>query len=257
MYKAVLITGASSGIGRELARVFAENGNNIVLTARDEKRLSELKDELETQYGVAVWYIARDLSDENAVSEIYEYTLEQELQIDILINNAGFGDFGDFASCDIEKQIKMTAVNILAVLRLTRIFLPSMIECGCGSIMNTASLAAFEPGPFFSVYYATKAFVLSFSEALCVELKKTGVNVTALCPGSTVTGFEKAADAQTSGLFKNFYLTSARYVADYAYKALKRKKAVAICALPNKITAFMTRLLPRRLVRELVGFLQK
>ncbi|MDE6442233.1 MAG: SDR family oxidoreductase, partial [Clostridia bacterium] len=199
MNNTALVTGASGGLGLEFAKLLAKDGNDLLLVARNGHRLEEIKDELEKAHGVKVYFLACDLTQDDSANKVYDYAKENSLQIDVLINNAGFGDFGNYLDSVWEKQRDMINLNVLALMRLTYLFVPEMKERGKGKILNVASIASFQPGPLMSVYYASKAFVLSFSEALAVELKKTGVTVTALCPGPVRTCFEKAANLAYSG----------------------------------------------------------
>lgn len=256
-YQTALITGASGGIGLALTRIFAKEGYDLILVARSEGKLFGLKNELETNYGNRVWVCAADLAEKDAAYDVYNFTLEHEICVDVLVNNAGFGDFGAFAECQWQKQYEMVQVNIGALMQLTRCFLPSMIERENGKILNMSSVAAFQPGPMMSVYYASKAFVLSFNEALSVELRNSGVTVTALCPGPTKTGFEAAADAETSGLFKHLKNATAEAVAAYGYDNLMHGKVVAVPGAQNKLVALAGRLFSRKVVRRFVYYLQK
>ena len=188
---------------------------------------------------------------------VWEYVQEKKIAVDVLINDAGFGDFGKFANSDWEKQYDMLQVNITALTQLTHLFLKPMIERRQGKILNLASIAAFMPGPKMSVYYASKAYVLSFTEALSVELKGTGVSVTALCPGPTNTGFAKNAELGKSRLFKSFEKTTARSIAEYGYETLMTKQVVAVPSRKNKLTLLAVRLLPRSIVRCIVYLVQK
>lgn len=257
MANTVLITGASSGIGEELAKLFASEGYNLVLVARSGDKLHALADALQREYGVVAWVCARDLTVKGAADEVHAFTRDRGIGVDILVNNAGFGDFGAFASSDKSKQLRMVELNVTALVDLTHCYLADMVAEGGGRIMNVASIAAFQPGPLMAVYYATKAFVLSFSEALSVELKGTGVTVTALCPGPTRTGFEDAADLETSGLFRNMPVATAKQVVDFGYRALMRGKTVAIHGLRNNLTVLGAKLAPRALVRNIVYRIQK
>lgn len=257
MEQTVLITGASGGLGLEFAKIFAKKGYDLVLIARREKRLLDLKKKLEKAYGVRVEVLAKDLSQKDAAREIFQYTEEQKIAVDILINNAGFGDFGRYADCEWEKQYEMIQVNITALAQLTHCYLNPMLERGYGKILNTASIAAFEPGPLMSVYYATKAFVLSFTEALSVELKGSGVTVTALCPGPTKTGFEKNALLQDSGLFKNLKNAGAKEVAWYGYRKLMEDRVIAVHGNLNRMITAAVKIMPRKIVRESVYRIQK
>lgn len=257
MKQTVLITGASSGLGLEFARIFAKKGYHLVLVARREKKLLYLKKKLEKAYGIHVEVVIKDLSQKDAAREIFQYTEEKQIEVDILINNAGFGDFGRYAGCKWEKQYEMIQVNITALAQLTHCYLNPMLDRGYGKILNTASVAAFEPGPLMSVYYASKAFVLSFTEALSVELKGSGVTVTALCPGPTKTGFEKNALLQDSGLFKNLKNAGAREVAWYGYHKLMENKVIAVHGRSNRMITAAVKMMPKKIVRESVYRIQK
>lgn len=257
MRKTALITGASGGLGYEFAKIFASEGYHLVLVARSEGKLYIMKEKLEKAYGINVYVCAQDLSKQNASMRVWEYVQEKKIAVDVLINDAGFGDFGKFANSDWEKQYDMLQVNITALTQLTHLFLKPMIERRQGKILNLASIAAFMPGPKMSVYYASKAYVLSFTEALSVELKGTGVSVTALCPGPTNTGFAKNAELGKSRLFKSFEKTTARSIAEYGYETLMTKQVVAVPSRKNKLTLLTVRLLPRSIVRRIVYLVQK
>lgn len=257
MSRTVLITGASGGLGLELAKLFAKDGYRLVLVARSEDKLCAIKTYLESQYHTEVDVVVKDLSRVNAAMDIFRYTKERRIEVDILINNAGFGDFGSFAGTDLDKQSDMAQVNMIALMQLCHLYVRPMIRRGNGKILNMASVAAFEPGPLMAVYYASKAFVLSFSEALSVELKGTGVTVTALCPGPTKTGFEEHANLGSSGLFKHLKNASAVEVAKYGYKKMKQRRVVAVPGFMNKAVVAAVHFLPRTVVRHLVYTIQK
>ena len=246
--KTALVTGASSGIGYEIAKIHASHGGDLVITARNEEKLNALKIEIEKKYGVKVYVIAADLTRTNAALEIYNELNNNNIHINYLINNAGYGLYGTFESTDWDLESKMIQLNIVALTQLTKLFLPSMIEKKAGKILNVASTAAFVPGPMMAVYCATKPYVLSFSEALNNELNKSGVSVTALCPGATESGFSKAANADKSALFTKTKLASSYDVALYGYEAMLKGKPVAIHGLFNKLLAFIVRFTPRSLV---------
>lgn len=243
-----LITGASSGIGAALAQVFAADGADVILSARSEDKLRVLADEIREKYRVKARMIAADLSLPGEAKKIYDRVAKDGWQVDCLVNNAGFGVYGVFAETDWMAEANMLQVNIVALTQLTKLFLPDMIARGGGKILNVASMAAFQPGPMMAAYFATKAYVLSFSEAIARELKGTGVSVTALCPGATATGFQRAAGATGSRIFDWRALPTGAEVADYGYKALQRQKRVAVHGTINKMLVYGTRLLPRRVV---------
>ncbi len=255
--KTALITGASNGIGLELAKVHAENGGNLVLVARNEEKLMSLKTELESQYSVKVYVIGKDLSLPNAAQEVYDETQRNGIIVDYLINNAGFGDFGFFAETDWNKELKMINLNITALTQFTKLYVKEMVKRGNGKIMNVASTAAFQPGPLMAVYFATKAYVLHFSEALDNEVRDKGISVTALCPGATVSGFQAAADMEDSALFKSKNLPTSKDVAIFGYKAMLKGKTVAIHGIMNWIMAESIRFAPRSFVVKIARMLQK
>ena len=243
-----LITGASGGIGYEFAKLLARDCGTLVLVARNRERLADVKKELEAAVQVTVITIATDLSKPDAVDEIFREIEGRKLAVDILINNAGFGEHGAFVETEWSREEKMIAVNITALTQMTKLFVKGMIGRKSGRIVNLASTASFQPGPFMSVYYASKAYVLSFSEAIANELKGTGVTVTALCPGPTATGFALAARMENTRLFTFTKPASAAEVARYGYEAMMKGKTVAIHGVLNKILAFAVRTAPRKLL---------
>jgi uncharacterized protein len=252
MNRIVLITGASGGIGQAFAEIFAREGYDLVLVARREDKLSAIKNALETQYQISVEVIVKDLTQTDAPEEIFSFLSIKKKPISILVNNAGFGDFGKFADADWSKQYDMVQLNITAMMQMTKLFLKPMQEAGYGKILNLASVAAFQPGPLMSVYYASKSFILSFSEALSRELKGSGVTVTALCPGPTKTGFEDAASMANSKLFHSLKVAKVEDVANYGYRSLMKGRPVVVHGLMNKLLVFSVRFMPRCLVREIV-----
>lgn len=251
MNKTVLITGASSGIGLELAHIHASKGDNLILIARSKKKLDEFKLQMEKQYGVTVYNIGKDLTEVSAPIEIYDELKAKKIHVDYLVNNAGVGDFGHFASSDWDKQMKMINLNIMALTHLTRLLLPDMIKKRYGKILNVASTAAFQPGPTMAVYFATKAYVLSFSEALANEVKRRGVTVTALCPGATNTGFKSASALENSSLFKSKHIATSKNVAEFGYRAMMRGQTVAIHGVFNYLLTLLMRFVPRNLVTSI------
>jgi short-subunit dehydrogenase len=256
MSKTALITGASSGIGLELAKIFAANNINLVLVARSENKLKALSAELHAKHNIGVTVLAFDLSDYNNAQKVFDACTAASIQIDYLVNNAGFGDFGLFHESDWHKQEQMINLNITTLTYLTRLFIPGMIAQRAGKIMNVASTASFQPGPTMSVYYATKAYVLSFSEAISNELEPYGITVTALCPGATESDFQNKADMHESRLVKGRKLPTSAAVAAYGYAAMMKGQVVAIHGFMNQIMAESIRFTPRFLVRKIVRFIQ-
>jgi short-subunit dehydrogenase len=251
MNKTALITGASGGIGYEFAKIIAENKNNLILVARSKIKLDELKKELEDKHNISVFTIVKDLSLPGAAKEVYDELKEKGISIDYLINNAGFGDFGLFAESDWNKQEQMINLNVIALAHFTRLFLPDMICRRSGKILNVASTASFQPGPTMSVYFATKAFVLSFSEAIDNEVREHGITVTALCPGSTKSGFHSVAAMEGRKPPERNNIPSAKEVAEFGYKAMMKGKTVAIHGFKNSLLANSIRFGPRSLVVKL------
>ncbi len=243
-----LITGASNGIGLELAKIHAAKGGNLVLVARNKAKLDELKQELENQYKITVYTIGKDLSKANAALDVYNETTKQNIKIDYLINNAGVGTFGMFAEGDWNKELQIINLNITALTQLTQLYLKDMLARKTGKIMNVASTAAFQSGPTMAVYYATKAYVLSFSEAVNNEVGDKGVTITAFCPGATESGFQAAAAMEESALVKGKKLPTSKEVAEYGYKAMLKGKTVAIHGMMNYIMANSVRFMPRSIV---------
>jgi len=253
----VLITGASGGIGYELAKQFAMNKYNLLLVARSKDKLEKLKDELEKKYMVKVNVIVKDLAKKNAATELFNQIQKENTNIDILVNNAGVGAYGKFYNIDWQRQEEMIQLNITALTELTRLFLPGMIERKKGKILNVASTAGFQPGPLMAVYYASKAFVLSFTEAIANELSGTNITVTALCPGPTESGFQKAASIEHVRLVRTGIVPTSEKVAAYGYKALMKGKRVAVEGNINKLLVFSLRFAPRNLITSIVRKLQE
>jgi uncharacterized protein len=251
-----LVTGASNGIGLELARVHASKGDNLVLVARNLDKLNDIKSELEKKFNIKVYNIGKDLSKPDAALEVYNETTQQKIQIDYLINNAGFGDFGMFVETDWQKELQMINLNITTLTQFTKLYLQDMVKRGNGKIMNVASTAAFQSGPTMAVYYATKAYVLSFSEAVDNEVSDKGVTVTTLCPGATESGFQAAAAMEESALVKGKKLPTSKEVAEYGYKSMMSGKTVAIHGMMNYLMANSVRFTPRALVVKLTRLIQ-
>lgn len=242
-----LVTGASGGIGYELARLFARDHHNLVLVARNADKLAQVANELQL-LGVTVKTIALDLASPPAPKFLFDQLQRESIAVDILINNAGFGSFGEFAQMPEEEILGQISLNIIALTDLTRLFLPPMVARRSGRIMNVASTAGFQPGPLMAVYYATKAYVISFSEAIANELRDSGVTVTCFCPGATHTGFAKRAGTEKSRLFKQLGGMSAEKVALDGYRAVMEGRTLAISGLHNWAVAQSTRFAPRKMV---------
>jgi len=255
--RTALVTGASSGIGEDLARLFAADRIDLVLVARGRERLEALAAELAAAHGIRALVVAEDLADPAGVARVLERVEREGLEIHDLVNCAGFGRFGPFARIPFEVEREMMQLNMVSLVELTHRLLPAMLARGNGRILNVASTAAFQPGPLMAVYYATKAFVLHFSEAVHRELRGTGVTVTALCPGPTTTGFVDAADMHKSKLFRRNVPMSSKDVARIGYDAMRRGKPVVISGWINRLFAASTRFAPRSLVTSIVYKLQE
>lgn len=249
-----LITGASAGIGKELARVFAAGGHDLVLVARRLPELQALGAELEQQHRIKARAIACDLTSEAALSDLLAEA--RDLALDSLVNNAGFGTAGPFADLDADREAAMVALNIAAVVRLTRAVLPGMIARRKGRILNIGSTAGFQPGPYMATYYATKAFVNSFSQAVAYEVRGTGVTVTVSCPGPTASEFGALSGLDRSRLFGMGTATSAS-VAREAYQAMQRGRPMVVHGLRNRILAQSTRFSPRAWLCAITGYLNR
>jgi short-subunit dehydrogenase len=254
MKKTVLITGASSGIGYELTKRFAQDGYDLVLVARDRQRLEQLASELAKQYSVSTKVMPQDLAKATAPDEIFTELQRASIQVDILVNNAGFNVYGPFVEADLPKTLQMIQVNLTALTHLTRLLLPDMVKRRNGRILNVGSTGSFAPGPLNAVYCATKAYVLSFSEAIAEELQGTGVTVTALCPGATKTEFAKRASMEDANIFLTGAM-KAQKVAEIGYRALMQGKRTVITGLYNKFQIFSTRFAPRVLVAKIAKLL--
>ena len=249
--KTALITGASSGIGKALAASFAADGYDLVLSARGVARMEALGAELTARHGVKVQVIGADLEIATGAKSLFDAVKARGVTLDALVNNAGYGTFGEFKDSDLDAQLGMMHLNMDALVSLTRLFLPELIARK-GGILNVASTAAFQPGPLMAVYYATKAFVLFFSEAIGEELAADGVTVTALCPGPTTSGFQEKAAATDSALFKGRRMPTSEDVANYGFAAFQSGKRVAIHGFINWLMAESMRLTPRRVATALV-----
>ena len=255
MSETALITGASSGIGLELAKLFARSGRNLILTARSEDKLTRLRGELVDKYAVHVEVIVADLAEVDAAARLVDEINSRKLVVDILVNNAGFGELGRFAEIGVDRQMNMVRLNVVTVVQLTRLLLPEMLKRKGGGVLNVGSTAAFQPGPNMAVYYATKAFVLSFSEALHEELLESNIKVVCLSPGPTKTGFAKDSGMDATKIFSANAM-DCESVAKAGFDAYESNRAFVIPGLKNKFGAFLTRLVPRSLTRKLVKKLQ-
>lgn len=250
--KTVLITGASSGLGYEFVKLFAKDNYDLIIVARSLDRLEDIKKEFPNNKITA---IKRDLAKSNAARELYNEIKARNLNVDILVNNAGFGLLGEFDKLDVDKQIEMIQLNVAALTELTHYVLQEMRESRNGKILNVASTAAFQPGPLMAVYYATKAYVVSFSEALAEELRGTGITVTTLCPGATKTNFGKVAGAEDTNLFS--WAMEAGVAAGIGYRALMKGKRVVISGTFNKIGAYSAKFLPRNITAKVAKWIGK
>ncbi len=254
--KTALITGASGGIGLELARVFGREGYNLILVARSEQALHTLAAELKGKYSIQVQVMAHDLAAAGAPEVIFKALAADGIHIDVLVNNAGFATYGRFVEIDWSAELQEMQLNMIALTHFTKLFLKPMIGRGEGKILNVASTASFQPGPLMAVYYATKAYVLSFSEAIAAEVGDQGVTVTTLCPGPTESGFQKRADIGETKLVQRG-LMRATDVAEAGYRALMQGKTIEIPGMTNKIGALLPRFVPRNAVTRIVMNMQE
>ena len=245
---AALITGASGGIGYELAKLFAHDHHSLVLVARNESRLVQVAEELQRQFGITVKTFALDLTEPSAPHSLFAQLQSAGIAVDILVNNAGYCMYGEFADVPREESLGQIQLNITALTELTKLFLGPMLERRSGRIMNVASTAGFQPGPLMAVYYATKAYVISFSEALANELAEKGITVTCLCPGATETAFAGRAGNDATRLFKNLRPMDAKTVARAGYRGLLKDKTLVIPGFRNWLVAESIRVSPRKMV---------
>ena len=249
--KTVLITGASYGIGEAFAKRLAATGAHLILTARSQDRLATLAAQLRAQHGVQVNVICADLAATTGARDIFEATERPNLPVDLLINNAGFGALGEFASLSLPRQLEMIQVNVSALVELTHLYLQPMKARHAGAILNVASTASFQAIPYFAVYAASKAFVLSFSEALAEECQPFGIRVMALCPGSTVSNFQEVAGSQHINAPR--FRQTAEQVVDVALAALSQGRSHVISGVTNKVQTQLERALPRKLITKMAG----
>lgn len=254
--KIALVTGASAGLGAEFSRLFAADGHDVILVARRRDKLEVLAAELEKTHGVRAFVLAEDLIDRAAPDRIAGWLAERRLAVEFLVNNAGFGTSGAFVDLDVDRELSLLQVNVTTLVHLTRLVLPSMIEKKSGRILNVGSTAGFQPGPFMADYYASKAFVNSFTEALSFELRGTGVSATLLCPGATHTEFAGIAGNDKSALFRAGAM-NASDVASQAYRDMMRGRAVVVPGWRNKLGLQSLRVAPRAMVRKVAAALNR
>jgi hypothetical protein len=257
MNNTALITGASSGIGEQLARIHAEKGGDLIVVARNKNALDELKRDLEETFNIAVFVIEKDLSGETAAAEVYEEVQAAGLKVDYLINNAGFGGLGDFHKRELDQDVSMIHLNVIALTSLTHYFLQDFVKRNAGKILNVSSTASLVPGPGQAVYYATKAFVTSFSNAIAEELRDTKITVTNLMPGATETKFGKKSGMDKTALFKK--TASARSVAEDGYNGMMEGELDVISGLgfAQKCTMYIAPLLPKRILLKQIRKMQE
>lgn len=246
MTKTALITGASKGIGKELAIIFAQNNTNLVLVARSGEILNQFKKELKLKYSISVVVIVKDLCSANSVEELYKEVKDKHIEIDYLVNNAGFGYYGAFADTEWDRYEKMITLNLTTLTHLSHLFITDWKGRRSGRILNISSTAAFQPGPMMAVYFATKSFVLNLSEALARELKNDNISITTLCPGPTSTNFGEESKMNASELVKNVKIANAKDVAALGYKSMMKGKTTVIHGSINKFPPFIIRFMPRK-----------
>lgn len=252
----VLITGASSGIGKALCEEFARDGYDLILAARNIDKMQRHATDLQRRFNIQVTAIGADLESPGGAENLHAEIKKSGKVLNALVNNAGYGVFGEFKDSLLASEVAMMQLNMNTVVVLTKLFLPDLLATR-GKILNTASTAAFQPGPYMAVYCATKSFVLSFSESIASELENTGVTVTALCPGPTASGFQDKANLGNSGLIKGKKLPTSEDVAALGYRALKRGQRVYIPGFVNWVMAQSMRFTPRNLATKVVKIMLK
>lgn len=255
--KTALVTGASAGLGKELAGLFAKDGHDLVLVARSETKLRTLAGDLGRAHGITAHVVTADLGEARAAAHVFEETKKLGVAVDFLANNAGFGSNGAFLDLDLAREKEMIAVNCTSLLELTHRYAAPMRERGFGRVLNIASTAGFQPGPFMATYYATKAFVVSFSEALAHELQGSGVTVTCHCPGATATDFASTAGNDKTKLFQRSGVADAKHVALHAYRAMMKGEIISVHGVMNWIGWQGLRFTPRSVVRSIAAGLNK
>lgn len=259
-FKTALITGASSGIGFELVSLFARDNINLILVARNKKKLTEIQEKISNNYSVKVHIIPCDLAISNSAKKVYDYCVTKNLKINYLVNNAGFGIYGEFVDNEISDIQQMIHLNITSLTELTKYFLHNMKKEKFGRIMNVASVASFQPGPLMSIYSATKHYVLAFSEALAEELSGENISITTLCPGPTISGFQKRAGFHSSSrMFRSPLTATSKQVALYGYRKMMRGKRIVIPGLSNKMSSYIVKFIPStiktKIVRKVFDFM--
>ncbi len=254
MTKTALITGATGGLGEQFAALFAKDGIDLVLTGRNVEKLAAIAERVTEAYDVKVEQVVMDLGPVGSAEALYEDMQQRGIQVDYLVNNAGFGHFGALVEMDWQREREQIGVNLIAPVRLTQLFGADMVKRGFGRILNVASIAAWTPGPYMNGYFATKAYVYSFSQAVQQELKGTGVTVTVLCPGPTKTGFEKNAQMKNSNMFKALKVLKADDVSGAAYRAMMKGKAICVPNWFYKAYKFLLRFTPESLNRRLAAW---
>lgn len=257
MNKTVLITGASVGIGYELSRIFARNGYNLVLVSRTRQKLEAVARELESKHDIQANIVVKDLSKSTAPQDLYNEIASDNIEITALVNNAGFGLNGNFIDISTEKQMELIQLNITSLTMLSRLFGADMVKRRSGQILNVASTGAFQAGPFMSTYFASKAYVLLFSEGIGNEFAQDGVDVSVLCPGPTLTGFGDRAEMNHAKILNVPWVMNAAQVADVGFAGLMNRKKIIIPGVMNKILAFSTRLTPRSLLVLILRYLNQ
>ena len=254
MTKTALITGATGGLGEVFAELFAADGVDLVLTGRNLPKLEQISERIRARFGVKVELIPQDLSAEDSPEALYNKLSARGIAIDFLVNNAGFGDFGRLIDIDWQRERDLIGVNLIAPVRLTQLFAKDMVARGFGRVLNVASIAAWTPGPYMNGYFASKAYVYSFSQSVHQELKGTGVTVTALCPGPTQTGFEKNAEMKNSNMFKALKVMDARFVAKVGYRDMMKGKPISVPDWYYKVYKFILRFAPECLARRIAAW---
>jgi short-subunit dehydrogenase len=252
-----LVTGASAGLGKEIASLFAKDGHDVVLVARSESKLRTLAADLASVNGVKAHVVVADLGKRSAAASVWEQTTRLGASVDFLVNNAGLGSNGAFLDLDLPREVEMIDVNVTSLVELTHRFVRPMRERGAGRVMNIASTAGFQPGPFMATYYATKAFVISFSEALAYELAGTGVTVTCHCPGATATEFATTAGNDKTRLFKRSGVADAKLVALHAYRSMMSGDVLSVHGALNWIAFESLRFAPRSVARSIAASLNR